>query len=109
MISISWIYLGIAIILEVAGTMSLKFSSQNNSVMATIFVIVFYVASFGFLWLAIKKLDVSLAYAIWAGVGTALIATLGWLIFKDTMTLMKVFFISLIVIGVVGLKLVSTE
>lgn len=109
MISISWIYLGIAIILEVAGTMSLKFSSQNNSIVATLFVIVFYVASFGFLWLAIKKLDVSLAYAIWAGVGTALIATLGWLIFKDTMTLMKVLFISLIVIGVVGLKLVSTE
>lgn len=105
---IYWIYLAIAIVLEVAGTLSLKLSSQNNSVTATIFVGVFYIASFGFLWLAIKKLDISLAYAIWAGAGTALIVVLGWLIFKDTMTLMKVVFISLIIIGVVGLNLVST-
>ena len=105
---IYWGYLAIAIMLEVAGTLSLKVSSQNNSLSATFFVVVFYLASFSFLWLAIKKLDISLAYAIWAGAGTAIIALLGWLIFKDTMTFMKVIFISLIIIGVVGLKLVST-
>ena len=105
---IYWGYLAIAIMLEVAGTLSLKVSSQINSLSATFFVVVFYLASFSFLWLAIKKLDISLAYAIWAGAGTAIIALLGWLIFKDTMTFMKVIFISLIIIGVVGLKLVST-
>jgi len=105
---IYWSYLAIAIVLEVAGTLSLKVSSQNNSLTATFFVVVFYITSFTFLWLAIKKLDVSLAYAIWAGTGTALIALLGWLIFKDSMTFMKVVFISLIIIGVVGLKLSSS-
>ncbi|MBN2864591.1 MAG: multidrug efflux SMR transporter [Thiotrichales bacterium] len=106
---IYWIYLSIAIILEVAGTLSLKLSSQTNSLMATLLVVVFYVSSFTFLWLAIKKLDISLAYAIWAGAGTALIAVLGWLLFKDSMTVMKVLFISLIIIGVVGLKITSTN
>jgi len=106
---IYWIYLGIAIVLEVAGTLSLKLSSQNNSLIAVFLVIIFYISSFTFLWLAIKKLDVSLAYAIWAGTGTALIAILGWLIFKDSMTVMKVLFIGLIIIGVVGLKITSTE
>lgn len=106
---IYWIYLGIAIVLEVAGTLSLKLSSQSNSLVAVFFVVIFYVSSFTFLWLAIKKLDVSLAYAIWAGTGTALIALLGWLIFKDSMTVMKILFISLIVIGVVGLKITSND
>ena len=105
---IYWVYLAIAIMLEVAGTLSLKLSTQNNSLTTIFFVVIFYAASFTFLWLAIKKLDVSLAYAIWAGTGTALIALLGWLIFKDSMTVMKVVFISLIVIGVVGLKITST-
>ena len=106
---IYWVYLGFAIALEVAGTLSLKLSSQNNSLVAVFFVVIFYLSSFTFLWLAIKKLDVSLAYAIWAGTGTALIALLGWLIFKDSMTVMKVLFISLIIIGVVGLKITSNE
>ena len=106
---IYWIYLTFAIIFEVAGTISLKVSSQSNNLTAVFFVVVFYIISFTFLWLAIKKLDIGLAYAIWAGTGTALIAILGWLIFKDSMTRLKVLFISLIVIGVIGLKLSSSE
>lgn len=102
---IYWGYLGIAIILEVAGTISLKVSSENNSLLAGVAVLVFYAASFTFMWLAIKKLDLGLAYAIWAGAGTALITLIGWAVFKDTMTVMKLFFISLIIVGVVGLKL----
>jgi len=105
---IHWFYLGMAILLEVAGTLSLKVSSENNSLTATIMVVIFYIASFSFLWLAIKKLDLGMAYAIWAGAGTALIAVLGWLVFKDSMSIMKVLFISLIILGVVGLKLTST-
>ncbi len=104
---IYWIYLGIAILFEVAGTLSLKFSSDNNSLVAGGLVVIFYVASFSFMWLAIKKLDIGTAYAIWAGAGTALIALLGWLIFKDSLTVTKLLFIGLIIIGVVGLKLTT--
>jgi len=106
---IYWFYLAVAIVLEVAGTVALKISSENNSITAGVMVVVFYIASFSFLWLAIKKLDISMAYAIWAGTGTALIAILGWLVFKDSMTIMKVAFISLIIMGVVGLKLTSSS
>jgi len=68
---------------------------------------VFYVFSFAFLTLALKKIDLSLTYAIWSGVGTALIATIGFLYFKEPVTAIKIGSIALIVIGVVGLMLVE--
>ncbi|MDG6773442.1 multidrug efflux SMR transporter [Thiomicrorhabdus sp. ZW0627] len=104
---IYWFYLMVAIVFEVAGTLSLKFSTQNSNLLVTVFVIVFYITSFTFMWLAMKKIEMGVAYAVWAGAGTAIIALLGWLIFKDSMTLMKLVFISLIIIGVVGLKLAT--
>lgn len=56
------------------------------------------------MWFAIKKIDISVAYAIWAGLGTTLISLMGWLIFKEQITPIKLFFIACIIIGVVGLK-----
>jgi small multidrug resistance pump len=104
---IYWIYLSIAILFEVAGTISLKLSTQNGNILTTGLVVVFYITSFTFMWLAMKKIEMGVAYAVWAGAGTAIIAMLGWLIFKDSMTIMKMMFISLIIIGVVGLKLAT--
>jgi small multidrug resistance pump len=57
--------------------------------------------------LALKKLDVSITYAIWSGVGTALIAAIGIFYFKEPATAIKIGSIALIVIGVVGLALVE--
>ncbi|WP_373018126.1 multidrug efflux SMR transporter [Thiomicrorhabdus sp.] len=104
---IYWIYLSIAILFEVAGTISLKLSTQNGNILTTGLVVLFYITSFTFMWLAMKKIEMGVAYAVWAGAGTAIIAMLGWLIFKDSMTIMKMMFISLIIIGVVGLKLAT--
>jgi len=55
----------------------------------------------------LKKLDISITYAIWSGVGTALIAAIGVLYFKEPATALKLGSIALIVIGVVGLMLVE--
>ncbi len=68
---------------------------------------VFYRFSFAFITLALKKIDVSIAYALWSGVGTALIAAIGVLYFKEPATAIKIGSIALIVIGVVGLLLVE--
>jgi len=65
----------------------------------------FYGLSFAAMTLAIRQIEVSVAYAIWSGVGTALIAVIGILWFKDTVSALKLASLVLIVIGIVGLHL----
>ena len=100
-----WMYLGIAIILEVAGTTSMKLSDGFSRLLPSVFLFVFYAISFVALTVALKKIDVSIAYAVWSGVGTALVAVLGVLIFNETVTAFKILSILLIITGVVGLHL----
>jgi len=103
----SWVYLVCAITMEVIGTTNMKLSEGFTKTLPSILMFVFYVFSFAFLTLALKKIDLSLTYAIWSGVGTALIATIGFLYFKEPVTAIKLVSIGLIVIGVVGLALVE--
>jgi small multidrug resistance pump len=103
----SWVYLILAIIMEVIGTTNMKLSEGFTKTLPSILMFVFYVFSFAFLTLALKKIDLSLTYAIWSGVGTALIATIGFLYFKEPVTAIKIGSIALIVIGVIGLMLVE--
>lgn len=98
-----------AIVFEVFGTLSLKYSSINSNTLATWLMIAFYALSFALLWGAIKKIDISVAYAIWSGVGTALITLVGAWLFKEHLGFMKLFFIGLIIIGAVGLKLSAEQ
>jgi small multidrug resistance pump len=103
----SWVYLILAIITEVIGTTNMKLSQGFSKTIPSILVFVFYIISFAFLTLALKKLDISITYAIWSGVGTALITAIGFLYFKEPVTAIKIGSIALIVIGVVGLALVE--
>lgn len=101
----TWIYLALAILLEVAGTTCMKLSEGFTKVVPSILLFVFYSLSFGMLTLALKRIDVSVAYAVWSGVGTALIATIGVLWFREPMTALKLISLALIIVGVVGLNL----
>lgn len=100
-----WLALAGAIVLEVSGTVSMKLSDGFTKLVPSILIFVFYAASFAVLTLALKKIDVSVAYAVWAGVGTALIAVVGILYFKEPLSALKVFSIFLIIAGVIGLNL----
>ncbi|MBW4551887.1 MAG: multidrug efflux SMR transporter [Aphanocapsa sp. GSE-SYN-MK-11-07L] len=100
-----WLYLGLTILFEVAGTTCMKLSQGFSQVWPSIGMAVFYGASLTFLTLTLKKLDVSIAYAIWSGVGTALIAAIGMLWFREPVTFLKLVSIGLIIAGVAGLKL----
>ncbi len=101
----SWLYLTGAIFLEIAGTTSMKLSEGFTRVVPSILIFVFYLLSFMALTMALKRIDVSVAYAIWAGVGTALIATIGVVYFREPLTLIKVVSVGMIIIGVVGLNI----
>jgi len=63
----TWLYLVLAILLEVSGTTCMKLSEGFTRMVPSILLVVFYTLSLGMLTLALKKIDVSVAYAIWSG------------------------------------------
>lgn len=100
-----WFYLAGAIALEAAGTTSMKLSDGFTKLVPSILIFLFYAASFVALTFALKGIDVSLAYAIWSGIGTVIIVTIGIVYFQEPATALRIVSIGLIVVGVAGLKL----
>ena len=102
-----WLFLALAVIFEVGGTTSMKLSEGLTKPVTefTALLFVLYGASFVLFALALKKLDLGLSYAIWAGIGTAVIAVIGYIWFKEPMGPLRIGSILLIIIGVVGLNL----
>jgi small multidrug resistance pump len=101
----SWLFLGVAIILEVCGTTCMKLSDGLSRLLPSILIFVFYAGAFTLLPLAVKHIDLSAAYAIWSGVGTALTAAIGIGYFKESISTTKILCLLLVIVGVVGLKL----
>ena len=98
-----WLFMAGAISFEVAGTISLKISHGFTKPMYVVITIIAYVISFTFMGLALKGLPVSTVYALWAGVGTALVAIIGIAAFGEPTSAIKIASILMIVMGVVGL------
>jgi small multidrug resistance pump len=105
---VHWFYLIGAIILEVLGTTSMKLSEGFTRLMPSVLIFVFYAGAFVGLTLALKRMEVSVAYAIWSGVGTALIAVIGFLWFREPVTAVKLVSLAMIVAGVVGLNITGS-
>jgi small multidrug resistance pump len=103
----TYLYLIFAIILEVCGTTSMKLSQGFTKPFPSFLIFVFYGISFTLLTMVLKRMDVSIAYAIWSGLGTALIAIMGITYFNEPVTFMKLVSLSLVIIGVFGLNLSS--
>jgi small multidrug resistance pump len=104
-----WLVLLGAILLEVSGTTAMKLSEGFTKTGPSVMMIVFYGASFACLALTLKVVDVSVAYAVWAGLGTALIAVIGFVYFAEPVSWMRVACIALIVVGVFGLNLTGSH
>lgn len=103
----AWWYLGIAIVSEVAATSALKASESFSRFWPSLLVVVGYAIAFYFLSLTLKSIPVAVAYAVWSGVGIALIAIIGWLLFGQALDLPGIVGITLIVAGVLVLNLFS--
>ena len=102
---LAWIYLSAAIATEVVGTVFLRYTDGFTNPAPSIFVIVTYILSLWMTALALKGLEISLAYAVWAGVGTAAIAVIGMAAMGETVNALKLASIALVISGVVGLNL----
>jgi small multidrug resistance pump len=101
----SWCDLLIAIFFGVLGTVSMKLSRGLKKWKPSVGLAVFYFISFIALTLAIKGIDMSIVYAIWSGVGTILVAIIGVLVFKESVSLRKLISLFLVVMGVIGIHL----
>ncbi|MDF5736331.1 MAG: multidrug efflux SMR transporter [Nostoc sp.] len=100
----SWIYLIAAILFEVSGTTCMKLSQGFTRIVPSVLIFVFYGLCFTFFTFALKKLEVSVAYSVWAGLGTILIAIIGIIWFRESATFIKLMSIALIIIGVIGIN-----
>ena len=100
-----WLYLILAIIFEVSGTTCMKLSQGFTKLLPSILLFILYGFSFTSFSLALKKLDVSVAYAVWSGLGTTLIALVGIMWFRESVSVLKIISIALIIIGVIGLNI----
>jgi small multidrug resistance pump len=99
-----WSCLAGAILLEIAGTTSMKLSHGFTRSAPSVLLFVFYALSFALMTVAVKRIDMSVSYAIWSGVGTALVTLIGVAWFGESLTPVQVASIVLIVAGVVGLR-----
>ena len=101
----SFVYLAVAIIAEVAATTALKASEEFTKLVPSLVVIVGYGVAFYMLALVLRTIPVGIAYALWAGLGIVLVALLGAIIFKQMPDLPAVIGMALIVSGVAVINL----
>lgn len=102
---LGWVFLIAAILLEVAGTSFLKLSQGLTDLRFSILGLVLYGACMCLLPFAFKTIELTVAYAVWAGLGTVLITSVGVFRLHESVTLVKFSGIALIIVGLVGLKI----
>lgn len=105
----AWGLLAVAIAFEIAGTTLLKASDGFTRWGLGAASMACYWVCFGFLAAAIKTIPVGVAYAIWSGVGIVAIALIGWLVFRQSLSLIQTGFILLILVGAIGLNLTTPQ
>jgi small multidrug resistance pump len=102
---LAWIYLSGAIATEVVGTVFLRYTDGFTRPTPSLLVLATYAASLWLTALALRELEISLAYAVWAGVGTAAVAVIGMAALGESVNALKLASIALVIGGVVGLNL----
>ena len=101
----SWMFLIAAILLEVCGTTSMKLSDGFAKIVPSVLIFVFYGLSMVCLTFAVKRIDISVAYAVWSGLGTGVVAVIGVWWFGESLGIVRIGALALIVIGVVAVNL----
>ncbi|GAA2837430.1 DMT family transporter [Kribbella solani] len=105
----AWLILLVAAAFEIAFALSLKPSEGFSKLWPTLGVLVFGVISVALLARTLDRLPVGTAYAIWTGLGSVGVVTLGIILFDEPITPARIACIALIVTGVVGLRLAGAD
>ena len=102
-----WIYLAIAGLLEIGWAVGLKYSEGFTKPLPTGVTIVTMIASFTLLSLALRVIPLGTGYAVWTGIGAVGTAIAGMILFAESRDAVRLLCIALIIVGIVGLKLLS--
>lgn len=103
----AWIYLVIASFGEIFGVMSINFYLQKKTPMRLFMIVLTFGLGFVFLAQAMKEIPLGTAYAIWTGLGAAGAVLMGILFFRESAGWKRMLFLSFIIAGAVGLKLLD--
>ena len=99
----------LAILTEVAATLSLRMSDGFTRLVPSVIVVAGYAASFWLMALVLREYSAGFTYAVWSGSGTAIVAVFGILVWDESAAALKLFSLALIVAGVIGLNLGSSQ
>jgi small multidrug resistance pump len=99
-----WFYLSLGILFEIIALVFMKKSEGFTKLFPILFVFLFYSLALGCLILVLRKMDTSVAYAIWASAGIFIIALVGMIFLKEPVTIVKIVSMLLILLGVIGLE-----
>jgi quaternary ammonium compound-resistance protein SugE len=102
-----WILLAVAGGLEITFAAALKYAEGFTKLWPSLIFLVAYAGSAWFLSQAVKTIPLGTAYAVWTGIGAIGTALIGIAVFGESAAVLRLFFLMLILIGIVGLKLVS--
>ena len=105
----NWILLVLAGLLEVGFTTCLKMSDGFTKLMPSLGFFFFSATSFILLNRVIKTIPLGTAYAVWTGIGAVGTVLIGIFFFKESVEALKLFFIFLLIVSIIGLKLVSAH
>ena len=103
----TYLYLAIAIIAEVAATSALKASEEFTNLIPSIIVVAGYGIAFYFLTLVLRVIPVGITYAVWSGLGIVLVSIVGIFLYKQTPDIPAIIGMGLIVLGVVVINVFS--
>jgi len=100
-----WLLLLIGVLAELLGSTCMKLSDGFTNLYPSIFTFVFWIIGLIVFIFALKKFDLSFAYAVWAGLGIFGISLIGIIFFKEPYNISKIIFLLIIVLGVIGLNI----
>ena len=105
----AWVELIIAGGLEVLWSTCMKLSDGFTKLCPTVWMVLGMLASFFFLSRAVRTLPMGTAYAVWTGIGALGAVLVGILLFREPVTALRLLFMALLLIGIIGLKITSAE
>ncbi len=103
----AWIYLLIAGVTEIVWAIGLKLADGFTNLAPSLVTLIFIVISFLLFAIAMKTIPIGTAYAVFTGIGAAGTAVLGIWIFNENASAEKLFFLSLLLFGIIGLKVMD--
>ncbi|WP_350302116.1 DMT family transporter [Peribacillus frigoritolerans] len=100
----AWIYIIMAGLLEIVWVIGLKYSHGFTKIIPSIFTVVIIIFSFFLLSKALHSIPLGTGYAIFTGLGTVGTVVTGMLFLGETINPLKVFFMALMILGMIGIK-----